>query len=247
MPRRRASTGLRLFVAGLVVVLLAGIVGVGVLVVRVVGDLQAAGVDDAPVASGDRDRDPGSGPGDTGGSGDGGSTATAPPGDVALLAEQWQDGDDTFVFELEGLADSFRGPDHWGCARMDATATSSRWACTDEGGSFPPKPRNDPPTVGRIETHACPAPCAIADEASLEKYAGSFAPLVGRLRQLDDRTWWLDAPADDRGLTPMVMARNYDSDDDQQPDQVLFAFFSASEPDVEMAGKTMRDLYDRQR
>lgn len=237
MPRRRASTGLKVFVAGLVVVLLVGVAAVAVLVVRVAGDLQDGVSADPPTVA---RADPEDGPGP----GDGGSP---PPGDVELLAERWQDGEDTHTFELDGLQ-PFRGPDYWGCMQMESSAASARWACTDDGGTFPTEPRHEPPSVGRIESIACPAPCDVSDRSTLAEHAGSFVELVPRMRALDDRTWWIDVPAEgDDGPTPMAMARSYDSDGDDEPDHVLMVFLSAHPEDVEVAGKTMRDLYDRQR
>lgn len=256
-PRRGASTGLKVFVGVLALVLVAGGVGLVVVLSRVLGGV------DVPTAGG-RDGSSG-GPSSSpsvGGSDDGSSTddptdddaaeapapeaaGSPPPGDVDLLADAWGDGEDTHTFELDGLR-PFRGPDYWGCMKMESTPEATRWACTDDGGSFPPEPRNDPPSIGRIETVACPAPCDVSDRSTLEEHAGSFAGLVPRMRALDDRTWWFDTTPGDDGATPMVMGRSYDADDDGEADHVLMVFLSAHPNDIEVAGKTMRDLYDQQ-
>ncbi|ROR90142.1 hypothetical protein [Nocardioides aurantiacus] len=231
--RRGASTGLKIFVGVLALALVVGALGVVLLVTRVLGD------EELPLA--------GDGPSGGPSSAPQGEAADPPPGEVALLGKTWGSGEDTYTFELDGLQ-PFRGPDYWGCMQMESSAESARWACTDDGGTFPTEPRHEPPSVGRIESIACPAPCDVSDRGTLAEHAGSFAGLVPRMRALDERTWWIDVPAEgEDGPTPMAMARSYDSDGDDEPDHVLMVFLSAHPEDVEVAGKTMRDLYDRQR
>ena len=42
----------------------------------------------------------------------------------------------------------------------------------DDGGTFPTEPRHEPPSVGRIESIACPAPCDVSDRSTLAELDG---------------------------------------------------------------------------
>ena len=168
----------------------------------------------------------------------------APPSSVPLLAATWAPRARTFFFELDGLPSGFRGPAYLGCLETRSSATSTRWTCTDDGGSFPPQPRHDPPSYASVELTRCPAPCAIASRQQLRPYAGRLAQVVTKMDRLDPRTWWA-TNTDDAG-TLMLLARNVDTDGDDRPDHVLTVLGNAVDGDVGDLSRMVRDVYDHE-